>query len=111
MYRDIHTMCWSIKQVNKNLGDRKALADYSIKYLKNACAELSAMVKEAEAKNPDEALVVMDKSGKKKTYSLTEISDMLLDARKLMELNLIDNIDKWARANMDWEVARRQKIR
>ena len=110
MYRDIHTMCWSIKQVNKNLGDRKALVDYSIKYLKNACAELSAMVKEAGAKKPDEALEVMDKNGKKKTYSMAEISDMLLDARKIMELNLIDNVDKWARANMDWEAARRQKI-
>jgi len=101
MYRDIHTVCWSIKQVNKNLGDRKSLADYSIKYLKNACSELSAMIKDVGANSPGGALDVIDKNGKKNTYSLDEVSGMLLDARKVIELNLIDNIDKWARANMD----------
>jgi len=37
MYRDILTMCWSIKEVNRNLSDRKPISEFSIKYLKNAC--------------------------------------------------------------------------
>ena len=27
MYRDILTICWSIKEVNRNLSDRKSVTD------------------------------------------------------------------------------------
>lgn len=100
MYRDIVTMCWSIREVNKNLSDRKTVTDYSIKYLKNACSELAGMIRELGKSMPEEAIEVTDKKGQKRRISLNDISEMLYDARKIMELNLIDNIDSWARAHL-----------
>lgn len=101
MYRDILTMCWSIKEVNRNLSDRKPIADYSIKYLKNACADLAGIIRQVEKSAPNEAIEVVDSKGQKRTFSLREVADMLYDARKIMELNLINNIDSWARAHTE----------
>ena len=100
MYRDILTMCWSIKEVNKNLTDRKITSDYSIAYLKNACSELALMVRDAGKASPGDSIEVVDKAGKKKSFALKDVAEMLYDTRKIMELNLIDNIDLWARACM-----------
>jgi hypothetical protein len=101
MYRDIATMCWSIKEVNKNLSDRKTVSDYSIKYLKNGCSELAGMIRELDKSVPGEAIEVTDQKGLKKRIYLNDISEMLYDARKIMELNLIDNIDSWARMHLE----------
>jgi hypothetical protein len=103
MYRDIVTMCWSIREVNRNLSDRKSTVDYSIKYLKNACANLAGILKEVDKSVPNEAIEVIDGKGRRKTFSLKEVADMLYDARKIMELNLIDTIDRWARVHVEWE--------
>jgi len=100
MYRDILTMCWSIKEVNKNLADRKATSDYSITYLKNACSALAMMVRDASKASPSDSIEVVDSAGRKKSFALKDVAEMLYDARKIMELNLIDNIDNWARAYM-----------
>lgn len=105
MYRDILTVCWSIKEVNKNLSDRKSTTDYSIKYLKNACSELAGMIREISKSTPGEAIDVADKNGRKSKIYLSDVSEMLYDARKIMELNLIDNIDRWARLQMGREAA------
>jgi hypothetical protein len=98
MYQDVLTICWSIKEVNKNLADRKQLSDYSIKYLKNACSELAGMIKEIAISHPQDAIDVVSKNGQKKSIALKDLSEMLYDPRKIVELNLIDNIDLWARA-------------
>lgn len=98
MYQDIQTICWSIKEVNKNLADRKQLSDYSIKYLKNACLNLAKMIKDASNSRSDETMEVTSRNGQKKTLALKEVSEMLSDPRKIIELNLIDNIDRWAKA-------------
>jgi hypothetical protein len=100
MYRDIITMCWSIREVNKNLTDRKTTSDYSIKYLKNACSELSSEMRILAKSKPNEAIDVVDKKGQKKSFALNDVAEMLYDARKIVELNLIDNIDKWARSHI-----------
>lgn len=100
MYRDILTMCWSIKEVNRNLSDRKPTSEFSIKYLKNACSTLAGMMRETGKSMPEERLEVVDKSGAKKSFTLQEISEMLYDPRKIVELNLIDNINRWARARL-----------
>ncbi len=100
MYRDILTMCWSIREVNKNLTDRKATSDYSIAYLKNACSELALMIRDAGRASPGDSIEVVDKAGQKKSFALKDVAEMLYDTRKIMELNLIDNIDRWARAGM-----------
>ncbi|MDM7911735.1 MAG: hypothetical protein QUS09_01410 [Methanotrichaceae archaeon] len=105
MYRDILTMCWSIKEVNKNLSDRKSVTDYSIKYLKNACSELAGMIREIGMSMPGEAIDVADKKGQIRRLSLNDVSEMLYDARKIVELNLIDNIDRWARMHLEREAA------
>lgn len=97
MYRDILTICWSIKEVNKNLADRKSTSDFSIKYLKNACSNLAGLMREASKSMPKELLEVVDKNGAKKRFSLHEAAEMLYDTRKIIELNLIDNISRWAR--------------
>ena len=97
MYRDILTICWSIKEVNRNLTDRKSISDVSIKYLKNACSDLAGLMREMGKSTPEERLQVVDKSGTKKSLSLQEVSEMLYDPRKIVELNLIDTISKWAR--------------
>lgn len=101
MYRDILTMCWSIKEVNKNLSDRKSVTDYSIKYLKNACSELARMIRELGMSMPGEAIEVTDNKGQMRRIYLSDISEMLYDARKIVELNLIDNIDRWARMHLE----------
>jgi hypothetical protein len=105
MYRDILTMCWSIKEVNRNLRDRKSVTDYSIKYLKNACSELAGMIRELGMSMPGEAIDVADKKGQIRRVSLNDVSEMLYDARKIVELNLIDNIDRWARMRLEREAA------
>ncbi|MCU0637377.1 MAG: hypothetical protein MUE87_01965 [Methanothrix sp.] len=96
MYRDILTICWSIKEVNKNLADRKSTSDFSIKYLKNACSNLAGLMREASKSMPQEMLEVVDKMGAKKSFSLQEAAEMLYDTRKIIEHNLIDNISRWA---------------
>jgi len=98
MKRDILTLCWSIKQVNKNLSDRKSTSDYSIKYLKSSCSDLAGMMRTLAKSMPQEAIDVVDKKGEKKRIALNDVSEMLYDARKIVELNLIDNIDRWVRA-------------
>jgi predicted acetyltransferase len=98
MYQDILTICWSIKEVNKNLADRKQLTDYSIKYLKNACSQLAGMIKEISVSHPHDAIEVVSKNGQKKSFALKDVAEMLYDPRKIVELNLIDNIDLWARS-------------
>jgi hypothetical protein len=98
MYQDILTMCWSIKEVNKNLSDRKQLTDYSIKYLKDSCTELAEMIKKIASSIPGEQIVVLSKNAKKNHYALKEVADMLYDPRKIVELDLIDNVDRWARS-------------
>ena len=100
MYRDILTICWSIKEVNRNLTDRKSTSDFSIKYLKNACSDLAGLIRETGKSTPEERLQVVDKSGAKKSLSLQEVSEMLYDPRKIVELNLIDNISRWARTRL-----------
>jgi hypothetical protein len=99
MYKEVNTLCWSIKQVNKNLSDRKALADYSVSYLKSACEELSKIMLELADTLPKEAINVMEK-GKKRKVSLAETAEMLHDPKKIIELNLIDNIESWTRAHL-----------
>jgi hypothetical protein len=98
MYRDILTTCWSIKEVNKNLADRKLTSDYSIKYLKNACSLLAGQMLELGKTMPQEAIEVVDNKGQKKSFALNDVAEMLYDTRKIVELNLIDNISSWARA-------------
>ncbi len=97
MYQNILTICWSIKEVNKNLADRTQLTDYSIKYLKNACSELAGMIREIGVSQPQDAIDVVGKNGQKKSFAFRDVSEMLYDPRKIVELNLIDNIDLWAR--------------
>ena len=60
MFRDILTTCWSIKEVNKNLADRKPTSDYSIRYLKKACSVLAGHIRELGKSMPDEE----DRSGR-----------------------------------------------
>lgn len=103
MYRDILTMCWSIKEVNKNLTDRKPTSDYSIKYLKKACSELAVLMRDIGKSKPDVSVEVIDKMGQKKSFALKDVADMLYDTPKIVELNLIDNIGRWARDRMAFE--------
>jgi hypothetical protein len=100
MYRDVITLCWSIKEVNKNLTDRKSTSDLSIKYLKNACRLLAGHLREMSKSDPREAIEVIDKKGGKKSFALAEVAEMLYDTRKIIELNLIDNIAAWAKAGL-----------
>ncbi len=101
MYQNIITMCWSIKEVNKNLSDRRSTVDYSIKYLKNACSNLAEMLRQVDKSFPSEAIDVVGSNGQKKIFKIKEVADMLYDAKKIIELNLINNIDSWARAHLD----------
>ena len=98
MYSDILTICWSIKEVNRNLSDRQTTSDYSIKYLKKGCSDLALMMRELGRTLPDEKMEVVDKNGQKKAFFLNEVSDMLYDTKKILEFNLIDNISRWAEA-------------
>ena len=99
MYRDILTICWSIKEVNKNLSDRKSTSDFSIKYLKNACSNLAGLMREMGKSMPKEVIEVVDRNNAKKSFSLNEVAEMLYDTRKIVQLNLIDNISRWARSH------------
>ena len=101
MNGDILTICWSIKEVNKNLTDRKPTSDYSIKYLKKTCAELAGNIRLLAKSMPNEGIEVVDGKGQKKRLGLNEVSEMLYDARKIVEFNLIDNIDRWVRSRKD----------
>jgi len=92
-------LCWSIKEVNKNLSDRKPTSDLSIKYLKNACSLLASHLREMSKSNPKEAIEVIDGKGSRRSFSLAEVAEMLYDTKKVIELNLIDNIDAWAKAH------------
>ena len=83
-----------------DLSDRKPISDFSIKYLKNACSTLAGLMRERGKSMPEERLEVVDKAGAKKSFSLQEVSEMLYDPRKIVELNLIDNISRWARAKL-----------
>ncbi|MCQ8902868.1 MAG: hypothetical protein NQU42_02040 [Methanothrix sp.] len=98
MYSDVLTMCWSIKEVNKNLSDREPLMDYTVRYLKNACSRLGEMLIQIDAQSPGEEIGVRDRDGRERRFSLKEIAKMLLDAKKVVEFNLIDNIESWARS-------------
>ncbi|MEI6102446.1 MAG: hypothetical protein WCP70_00705 [Methanothrix sp.] len=100
MFRDILTICWSIKEVNKNLTDRKSTSDFSIKYLKNACSILAEQMRKISKSMPQEVIEVADKKGEKKSFTMHEVAEMLYDPRKIVELNLIDNISLWAKARM-----------
>jgi len=100
MYRDILTICWSIREVNKNLNDRKSTSDYSIKYLKNTCSVLAEQMRKISKSMPKEVLEVVDKKGEKMSFTMREVAEMLYDTRKIVELNLIDNISRWAKARM-----------
>jgi hypothetical protein len=100
MFRDILTVCWSIKEVNKNLADRKSTSEFSIKYLKNACSVLAEQMRKIGKSMPNEVLEVDDKKGGKKSFTMHEVAEMLYDPRKIVELNLIDNISLWAKARM-----------
>ncbi|MGA9098720.1 MAG: hypothetical protein WB392_07295 [Methanotrichaceae archaeon] len=110
MYRDILTMCWSIKEVNKNLSDRRSTVDYSIKYLKNACSNLAGMLRQVDKSTPNEAIDVVGNNGQKMTFTLREVADMLYDAKKIIELNLINNIDSWAKVHVDWEEVKSRPV-
>ena len=98
MYSDILTICWSIKEVNRNLSDRQATSDYSIRYLKKGCSDLALMMRELGRALPDDKIEVIDRHGQKKSFSINEVSDMLYDTKKILEFNLIDNISRWAEA-------------
>jgi hypothetical protein len=97
MYRDIVTICWSIREVNRNLRDRESMANYSINYLNKACSDLSSMLTSHQEIDQEEVIDVVDRSGQTKKFTVREIAEMLNDAKKIIELNLIDNIDLWAR--------------
>ncbi len=98
MYSDILTMCWSIKEVNKNLSDREPLVDYAVRYLKNSCARLGDMLLRIDSESPGEEITVKDRDGRERRFSLKEIAKMLLDAKKVVEFNIIDNVELWARS-------------
>lgn len=100
MYSPVVTMCWSITEVNRNLSDRKPTAEYSVKYLKDACIKLGNMLIEIDKANPGEEIKIVDKSGRTRSFSLVEVAKMLSDVKKILELNLIDHIDRWARSHI-----------
>jgi hypothetical protein len=96
MYRDIKTICWSIKEVNRNLSDRKATADFSIKYLNKACQQLSELIRDLSKEMPNEAIDAENDKGQKMNLSLGDIAEMLKDSKKILEYHLIDLIDSWS---------------
>jgi hypothetical protein len=49
---------------------------------------------------PQEVIEVVDKKGGKKSFTMHEVAEMLYDTRKIVELNLIDNISLWAKARL-----------
>ena len=97
MYRDIITICWSIKEVNRNLSDRKATADFSIKYLNKACQQLSELIGDLSMEMPNETIEAVNGKGQKMRLYLGDIAEMLEDSKKILEYHLIDLIDNWAK--------------
>jgi predicted RNA-binding protein with EMAP domain len=98
MYENVITMCWSIKEVNRNLQDRESMADYSIEYLKKACQDLSQMLTTGRAIDLDEEIEVVNRAGKAVKFTVGEVAEMLNDTKKIIEFNLIDHVDKWAKS-------------
>jgi len=100
MYNNILTMCWSIREVNKNLSDRDTMTNYSVGYLKKACSDLSTILTSSGA-DLEEEIEVVDRTGETKRFTLREVAEMLSDAKKIIEFNLIDHVDQWARNRSD----------
>lgn len=98
MYDNIITMCWSIREVNRNLVDREQMADYSITYLKKACQDLSRMLASGEGFDQAEEIEVVNRAGKRMKLTIGEVAEMLADTKKIIEFNLIDHVDRWARS-------------
>ena len=96
MYEDIITTCWSIREVNKNLQDRESMESYSISYLKKACMQLSEIL--ASGEGQDEEIEVVDRAGKATRFTVGEVVEMLKETKKIIEFNLIDHVDYWARS-------------
>jgi hypothetical protein len=97
MYGDIITICWSIREVNRNLSDRKTTADFSIKYLNKACLQLSELIGDLSIKMPNETIDATNDKGQRMRLYLGDIAEMLQDSRKILEYHLIDLIDSWAK--------------
>jgi hypothetical protein len=102
MYENVITMCWSIKEVNKNLQDRESMADYSIEYLKRACRDLSEMLTSGKDVSLDEEVEVVNRSGNSTKFTIGEVAEMLKDTKKIIEFNLIDHVDQWARSKANF---------
>ena len=100
MYDKINTACWSIREVNRNLKDRDPMVDYSIEYLKKACSDLSTILTSGGV-NLEEEIDVVDRAGQINKFSVREVAEMLTDAKKVIEFNLIDHIDRWARSKSE----------
>jgi len=101
MYDKIITMCWSIKEVNRNLADREdIMVDYSISYLNKTCSKLSDMLTSGGL-DLEEKIDVVNKAGVSKALTLGEVADMLNDAKKIIEFNLIDNVNRWAQSKSE----------
>lgn len=98
MYENVVTMCWSIKEVNKNLQDRESMTDYSVEYLKKACSDLSKMLASEKGEKLNEEIVVVNRAGDATKFTIGEVAEMLNDAKKIIEFNLIDNVDRWAKS-------------
>jgi hypothetical protein len=98
MYENVITMCWSIREVNKNLQDRESMADYSIEYLKTACSDLSKMLASGKSADLDEEIEVVNRAGNVTKFTVGEVAEMLKDAKKIIEFNLIDHVDQWAKS-------------
>ena len=60
----ISTICWSIKEVNRNLSDRQATSDYSI-VSQETCSDLVVIMRDLGRIPPDEKIEVIDKNAKK----------------------------------------------
>lgn len=98
MYEDVVTMCWSIKEVNKNLQDRESMTDYSVEYLKKACSDLSEMIASGKGTDLTEEIVVVNRAGEASKFTVGEVAKMLNDTKKIIEFNLIDNVGRWAKS-------------
>jgi hypothetical protein len=98
MYENVITMCWSIREVNKNLQDRESMTDYSIEYLKKACQDLSRMLASGKAIDLEEEIEVVNRAGNATKFTVGEVAEMLNDAKKIIEFNLIDHVDLWAKS-------------
>jgi hypothetical protein len=98
MYENVVTMCWSIKEVNKNLQDRESMTDYSVEYLKKACSDLSEMIASGKTIDLKEEIVVVNRGGNATKFTIGEVAEMLSDTKKIIEFNLIDNVGRWAKS-------------